>query len=463
MIEEHFEGRAGLRKHLAEFGLMAEDGSIVDPRKFIWLDECGQFLDFNDAKGGNTGHYCGVVGKPCVGAVDENRDFLTEDCAIGLDGYLYGRHTIVPNKCILGGHVTDLLAAAFDGKQDETGKVSRKMLISTTPKGMQTEDSMAARLRTLDSEVRARGIEGPYMVGMDSASMHVTEKVLHVMEELEQKGFSEPPHSSDMLQPNDKLFHNFHKEYDKMKALYKAQRADWDETTTLPRYFDITSVCWFSWSTIVPRMLPFKSCGIVSTGLRPDLISRDKFVVEDSEAAWKMDSPPQKRTKHPLVKGPPSDPFEIDSPSRWIAGSDKKVKRTTYMELKIAEMERVTTNLKNTPHTASEMGYLKPREYSGQKKTDRTKLTGDYGSFDLQNLSAKKRKSAKQRREKKLKLHPERKRAPPKSVKQKRLAHQREVRSWSVKLSARAGFRSANGRDGAYVLRVMTPPKKNVQ
>ena len=99
------------------------------------------------------------------------------------------------------------------------------------------------------------------------------------------------------------------------------------------------------------------------------------------------------------------------------------------MELKIAEMERVITNLKNTPHTASEMGYLKPREYSGQKKTDRTKLTGDYGSFDLQNLSAKK----KEKREAK-----EREEAEIASRKEARSTKKREAEE--ARASARSSF-----------------------
>ena len=116
-LEEHFNGIWGLREELVDAGIMdARDGTIADPRRVLNRDETPQFIDYNDNKGNAKTKRAAGKNHPALSTSPSNRECVTVDITIGLDGFMYGVQFICARKTLTDRIITERLGEYFTGR-----------------------------------------------------------------------------------------------------------------------------------------------------------------------------------------------------------------------------------------------------------------------------------------------------------------------------------------------------------
>ena len=130
--------------HIDRTGMMLEDGTISDARRLLNSDECP-----NPWQGtGGRSKVIAPVGEPCRRLITAAREHTSLDCAIGLDGHLYGPHVIFAGKTLQKAMVPDKSKVPYSH-------------ISVTEKGYQTGGSLLSTLKFWDRDLVRRGVPKP--------------------------------------------------------------------------------------------------------------------------------------------------------------------------------------------------------------------------------------------------------------------------------------------------------------
>ena len=179
-----------------------------------------QFVNYASNKGNTKEKKAAGAGDACHGVESENRDCETIDMTWGLDGMQYGLHVILKRCSITEGLVIDELEL-FDDTIFERFMYSSFGLISTTAKGVQTEESCLQAYKMLDRELTARNVPRSVMMLTGSHASRKGERVLQFCSGVGIRQHFEPSQSYDLLQALDQFNKKFHEAYSKERKRYQ--------------------------------------------------------------------------------------------------------------------------------------------------------------------------------------------------------------------------------------------------
>ena len=293
VVQLHFfEDRAGLEKALLDVGIMDKDTGAIDLKRLLNMDETPQYIDYHPKVGNNVEKLYTAKGEQAVSGEAINRECNTVDLCWGADGFAYGTHILVARKTVTESMLPDNedsplkdstpFAQLSNPKCDELTMCSSHVLITVNESGVQTGESMLARMKMLDAELTERKVQRPVVFMVDNADRIYDDEVMAFARERQIEIWTEKAKTSHIFQSLDQHNETLHTEYRKAKKLLKARRAKpgIDPKTIhlgLRDFFDIMYQIIFTWCTLTDRKIAWKNVGITEEGLRPDFIDRTHF------------------------------------------------------------------------------------------------------------------------------------------------------------------------------------------
>ena len=168
IIDQHFEGVLGLRNELLDAGILTPEGSIVDARRIINLDEISQFVDYNCSAGNSTEKVAGSARKVAEKkSKTETRMSETATVCWGLDGFSYGPQLILNRRTVDAEIAGRFDTEIWDMGIDERNLQSWEGLISVNDSGMQTTQTFTQRIEMLVRELKRRSVPFPVVLCID--------------------------------------------------------------------------------------------------------------------------------------------------------------------------------------------------------------------------------------------------------------------------------------------------------
>ncbi|KAK3288273.1 hypothetical protein CYMTET_4245 [Cymbomonas tetramitiformis] len=152
------------------------DGKIVHPDRVLNRDESPQFVDFNTLRGNNIRRRVASTGDSAVLPKQENRECVSIDVTMSLDGFLFGPHIIIARECLTESCAPDEVAV-FDDCINEKLKYSTHNLISNNQCGVRTGVTLLQRYKLLDDSAVER--EGQHERYFSSALLDQVNRQLH--------------------------------------------------------------------------------------------------------------------------------------------------------------------------------------------------------------------------------------------------------------------------------------------
>ena len=138
----------------------------------------------------------------------------------GLHGMQCGLHVVLKRCSITEGLVIDELEL-FGDTIFERVMYSSFGLISTTARGVQTEESCLQAYKMLDRELTARNVPRSVMMLTGSHASRKGERVLQFCSGVGIRQHFEPSQSYDLLQALDQFNKKFHEAYSKERKRYQ--------------------------------------------------------------------------------------------------------------------------------------------------------------------------------------------------------------------------------------------------
>ncbi|KAK3283594.1 hypothetical protein CYMTET_8717 [Cymbomonas tetramitiformis] len=192
-----------LKSTLLELGIMVSTGGdrySVDLSRIITSDEAPNPLSATLA-----GHYgnviCGV-GQKCNKVKVINKERISLDVYVGMDGTWYDPHLILGSKTVFENQIP-----AMQRDMD--------VLISTQANAFQDNSTLLSALQHLDKQLTQRRVKKPVLWLTDGQSARFNLKVPDFAEENELVEFVYPPHTTTAHALLDRVFHMWHNTYSK--------------------------------------------------------------------------------------------------------------------------------------------------------------------------------------------------------------------------------------------------------
>ena len=304
VLAKHFDGETGLYAELIDAGNMdAETRELLDPRRYINLDEMPEFLDYLNGKGG---YAWGTVGKPLQIQETENKETASVMMAGDAGGFMYGVQFLVKRAGFTWA-MTDCLdapdwALKFDNQIYELEQKSTYCLVTANETGMQTGTTFLDCLKFLRRQIdhrnrllRERGrkeIAFPITLSLDNHASRFDIQVLRACKGdatgLGFRLFFEESGTSGFLQMWDQINKSAHTAYKKARKEYKTQyEAKYDEPPDIgvPEFLEIWGGCrdlnlqgaWFTWCSSQMIVSAFRKVGVLSGRLDASQVCRDSF------------------------------------------------------------------------------------------------------------------------------------------------------------------------------------------
>eukprot|EP00854_Cymbomonas_tetramitiformis_P009841 gene9842-11656_t len=366
---------------------MDEDGKIIHP--VLNRDESPQFVDFNTLRGNNIRRLVASSGESAVLPKQENRECVSIDVTMSLDGFMFGPHIIIARECLTESCAPDEVAV-FDDCINEKLKYSTHSLISNNQCGVQTGPTLLQRSHLLDRELAARGTVRPVVEMTDNHDSRYDDDMMQFCEEKQIIKWSEKANTSGIFQALDQVNHQLHSEYNKgvreFKKLRKTQLAmryhrKVDESEVKVNATDFLRIfcdIWFTWSTVMDRKIAWRRVGIMQECIAPDEINREHFVVHAG----------------PEVKD--SVPLSFAD----FSGSPEGVRKGTpeYFKRKLAAIRALGQEWETFETTPMLRGILEVRSVPPlPPKPSKGRLSDNNGSFSFNEV--RKKKAAKKQAE----------------------------------------------------------------
>jgi len=295
-----------VQSHLAELENMLrrlkiltvnDDGTHrITTNRFINFDECGQPIDFEPGAGEKV--VIGSEKKNGYKSHVENRESITINGCIGLDGFEYGPHLIIAGKIgttnldvsdeLEKYGITETFSSSNPSCDSKTMK-SDHLLISFTECGMQTGVSVVGFLEFLCMQLEERGVELPAILATDGHSSRffelANEWFLNNQHRLQL--FLEPPKSSMSCQALDKIHRKLHSAYGKSRTYLKTLIANTSyggNESLVPfgktEFLVALRLWWFNKYDPVLIKTAFQRVGVSATGLSINFIDISDFKKE---------------------------------------------------------------------------------------------------------------------------------------------------------------------------------------
>jgi phage pi2 protein 07 len=262
-IDLMFKGEDGLQDVLIRAGIMDCETLQFDPKRLLNMDECPEFIDNQEAKGGRENQVVSTPGVVPIATGHLVRESHSVNMVIGCDGSLYGPHYIFTASTLNSNHeVTDRLKElcmeeSFTERFEETTKMSTHCVVSATANGVQTAESLSARLDVLVKELTERKITFPVVLMIDGHKSRI--------KDIAARWFSDNykfiipfmllPKTSTWSQPLDQINRTYHEVSRSAKNEYKLflayQQGKEKKDIVLTQQVSSVSVLFFIWSSYI--------------------------------------------------------------------------------------------------------------------------------------------------------------------------------------------------------------------
>ena len=291
-----------LAEELISKGIMVE---AVQERPGVWTgrvdgsrvfnrDETPQAIRYGIDGSANNLAYCGK-GSACDEAVKENREFVTIEPIISLDGEVIMCHVI-----FAAAGITSAMAPrkAVDGIPN--------LVISVTENGYQTGESCLGSCKLLDTVLDQKGVIRPIAMCTDGHSSRFDLEVLRFNQAKKMTSHVSPHDTTSVTQPLDQINAAFHSMYNK-----EVDKFFTDNHVNREVFMEILADVWKNWTTKESVIKAWKRCGISAEGLSYEWMQQDKLKAGDALVEEAAPTTPQKK----------KEPWDIDSPKGVRKGS----------------------------------------------------------------------------------------------------------------------------------------------
>ena len=300
-VTDHF---SALEITLINAGIMDPKTKLFDANRLFNMDETPEFFWFPGATHGRKQQVMGSSDRPAFKGQVENRETFTVNMTASAGGLLLGPHLIfnqsgaeegaIPCAAVLTEKDWEEIGLSnpFTNKIDKQRSQSTYLLMSATPCGIQSEQTLIARLDLMLKELRELGVILPVCLMMDNhdsrldiavvewQKKHAEEIVIH----LEKSG------TSTLFQPLDQVNKDWHAYSNKVKESMMREYSDSnggeEKTFAVKEVMLAFGKSWFEWITTERIRSAFRRVGI-SPGdgsnkigrahLSPDNLNRDGF------------------------------------------------------------------------------------------------------------------------------------------------------------------------------------------
>ncbi|KAK3246540.1 hypothetical protein CYMTET_43929 [Cymbomonas tetramitiformis] len=225
----------------------------VDLSRIITSDEAPNPLSATLA-----GHYgkviCGV-GQKCNKVKAINKERISLDVYVGMDGTWYDPHLILGSKTVFENQIP-----AMQRDMD--------VLISTQANAFQDNSTLLSALQHLDTQLTQRRVKKPVLWLTDGQSARFHLKVLDFAEENGLVEFVYPPHTTTAHALLDRVFHMWHTTYS--KSVHDWSKANPGKSVTKAVFAAVFPGAWDDGKS--------GRVGVGADGIFPERISDSFFV-----------------------------------------------------------------------------------------------------------------------------------------------------------------------------------------
>ena len=354
MAIEHIDSLAdeliktGIMKNYEQVSPGVWKGDIDGSRVFN-RDETPQAIRYGVDGTANNLAYCSK-GETCQQITKENREYVTIEPFISLDGKLHMCHVI-----FAAAGITSAMAPP------EAVEKIKNLLVSVTENGYQSGQSCFESCKFLDKILAKEEIMRPICMLTDGHSSRFDLDVLRINHEKEMNSHASPPDTTSTTQPLDQINSSLHTAYSK-----ECNKFFLDNHINREVFMQLLADIWDTWTNAEAIIKAFKRCGISKDGLSVEWMQQDKM-----EAAKAL------------------QPTEESTPAKqkktWDVDSPEGVRRNTkeYYQLKYESAMQKLQVLGETPISPDEVPGLLPYEKIRAPTTKKAvRLTQVYGSLE---------------------------------------------------------------------------------
>ncbi|KAK3234929.1 hypothetical protein CYMTET_54843 [Cymbomonas tetramitiformis] len=221
------------------------------------------------------GHYGKIVcgtGQSSRKKKTVNKEHISLDAYVGLDGHFYDPHLIV--KC------DEVHKSLFPDMGPDCD-----VLLSPQKNAFQDQPTLFAALQHLDKQATARGIKCPFIWLTDGQSARFTLKVLKFAQSVQIECFVYPPNTTTAHAFLDRIFHDWHVKYSKFVDTWQKQHPN--KAVTKQVFAAVFPQAWHAFTKGVKVDRVAAKVGITAKGLRPHNIDDSFFPKSSAQRALK--------------------------------------------------------------------------------------------------------------------------------------------------------------------------------
>ena len=325
----------------------------IDGTRVFNRDETPQAIRYGVDGSAKNLAYCGK-GEKCSDILKENREFVTIEPFISLDGRIHVCHVI-------------FAAAGITSAMAPKGAVEKipNLLISVTENGYQNGQSCLESCKFFDQVIAKENVVRPIAMLTDGHSSRFDIDVLRFNQEKEMTSHVSPPDSTSTTQALDQINASLHSAYgDECDKFFR------DNHINREVFMEVLGSIWSKWTSKEAIVKAFKRVGISTSGLSVDWMQQDKFTAAEAIIQKECATPKQQK-----------EIWEVDSPDGVRKGSAEYFKRKCQMyQNKLKEHSETTISPDEIP------GFLKIDKVKVPATKKAVRLTQIHGSMEASKI-----------------------------------------------------------------------------
>jgi hypothetical protein len=372
VVKDHF---ARLKSLLLRKGILVETTPGVwriDGKRVVCKDEMPQPLDGGPGGGRGVKVYC-CPRDVCRKLQAQNREHVTVDTTIGMDGHIYWPHVIIDNKTI----ASDIVLGE---------DVIENALISNQENAWQDHRTFKASIVFLRKELRKRGITDDVVLLTDGGPGRHNEGVLTELEDSTEKPhismYLIPPNTSHFLQAPDQIFVHLHRVLNTAIQEWHDLPKNRKKGIGKPVFLEKLCGVWYGW--VAPQVVKnsFKKVGITSSGLNMEVLDKSKFAATEAILPPK----PKPDVLPDALTAEGSKALGLPAPPTTRSAFLDVLKQNQLLREKINELQRTPISLKACGFWDDPTVSESTAESSETSEPKKKRLKSEWGDFELQDL-----------------------------------------------------------------------------